>query len=117
MLHGEQMQVTESNMMQYLGMIEQRTNELLQLWAITNKPGVRPEDTGTQAIMQVLGQGPTHPMGEQKIQIAPPTMDDYTDKDSDDGDDVQMPHNLDQIKNEVMQFMSQRSIVAKQPPP
>lgn len=117
MLHGERLQVTEGNMMQYLGMIEQRTNEILQQWAVsqstTNNEGGQQSDTksSTQAIMQVLGQGPTHPMGEQKIQIAPPTMDDYSDNDDDDsdGDDVQMPHNLDQIKNEVMQFMSQRS--------
>ncbi len=34
MLAGEA--VTETNMMQYLGMIEQRTNEILQLWCVHN---------------------------------------------------------------------------------
>jgi len=118
MLHGERLQVTEGNMMQYLGMIEQRTNEILQQWAFHQNATAGQGDeasTQTQAIVQVLGHGPTHPMGEQKIQIAPPTMDDYSDNDDDDsdGDDVQMPHNLDQIKNEVMQFMSSRTVGSK----
>ena len=37
--------------------------------------------SGAEAIANVLGQGPAHPMGEQKIQIAPPTMEDYSDVD------------------------------------
>ena len=32
--------VTEANMMQYLGMIEQRTNEILQLYATVSAPPV-----------------------------------------------------------------------------
>ena len=114
MLHGEQ--VSESNMMQYLGMIEQRTNEILQQWASVEKRKgsinrqKKTVEEKESVLTNVMGSGPEHPMGEQKIQIAPPTMEDYSDVDADDSDDdVQMPRNLDAIKNEVMRYMSERT--------
>ena len=86
--------VTEANMMQYLGMIEQRTNELLQGFAAAQKhqtevalasgtggPGGIMQSlhglgddgagpmTAQQAMMNILGQGPMTPMGQELIQV------------------------------------------------
>eukprot|EP00750_Incisomonas_marina_P027061 INCI6104.1.p1 GENE.INCI6104.1~~INCI6104.1.p1 ORF type:complete len:553 (+),score=154.84 INCI6104.1:246-1904(+) len=119
--------VTEVNMMQYLGIIEQRTNEILQAWAIyksqhENNAGAADGDDNeskdeeekapspTFKISSVIGQGPAHPMGDQKIQIAPPAMEEYAsgDEDSDDEDDVQMPQSLDSIIADVKKYMGRR---------
>lgn len=121
--------VTEVNMMQYLGIIEQRTNEILQAWAIhksqheNNNAGATGADDGDESkeeeekapsptfkISSVIGQGPAHPMGDQKIQIAPPAMEEYAsgDEDSDDEDDVQMPQSLDSIIADVKKYMGRR---------
>merc|ERR1712010_171045 len=94
-------QVTEANMMQYLGIIEQRTNEILQLWALKDKQRMsEPEPVWiASSLANVLGQGPAHPMGEQKVQITPPNMDEFA------YDDVQMPQTIDtiiaQIKSQI----------------
>merc|ERR1711934_1194912 len=63
--------VTEANMMQYLGMIEQRTNDILQLYAglqgqEQTKLGA-PTD-GAAAPLNILGMGPPTPMGQDLIQ-------------------------------------------------
>ncbi len=150
--------VTEVNMMQYLGIIEQRTNEILQAWAIhksqpaggsgsssgggggsssssgssgnawtaggsSSGGGARDDsdddsDGGppkkpaspTFKISAVIGQGPAHPVGDQKIQIAPPAMEEYAsgEEDSADEEDVQMPQSLDSIIADVKKYMGRR---------
>ena len=111
-------QVTEVNMMQYLGIIEQRTNEILQAWAIHNsrtEDDDDADDTTAPApmfrISSIIGQGPSHPMGDQKIQIAPPAMEEYAsgDDDSADEDDIQMPQSLDSIIADVKKYMGRRA--------
>ncbi len=121
MLSGET--VTEANMMQYLGMIEQRTNEILQMWCLhTHKNRADPVEslpsptspTAQQAMANILGLGPQTPMvpTTEKIKIAPPTMEEYSDMDADESDNEvdQIPHKLDQIKTEVLRYMSQKSV-------
>eukprot|EP00116_Pleurobrachia_bachei_P005505 sb/3465767/ len=64
--------VTDNNMMQYLGIVEQRTNELLQLHAFVQAKEADSADTG--AVPQppsLLGQGPQPPV--TTINIAPPS--------------------------------------------
>lgn len=64
--------VTEQNMMQYLGIIEQRTNEILQQFA-TSHAATQGQDP--QAMQQaVLGQGPLVPAGAATVVIEPPTI-------------------------------------------
>jgi len=107
-------QVTEANMMQYLGIIEQRTNEILQLWALKDKQRMsEPEPVWiASSLANVIGQGPAHPMGEQKVQITPPNMDEfaYDDESDSSDDDVQMPQTIDNI---IAQIKSQ---IGKQNP-
>ncbi len=157
LLAGES--VTEANMMQYLGMIEQRTNEILQLWALLQQRGAAAASelaaaaaaapiaspalalTGASssaaaaaaaagggggggggpvtpavaaaAVAGVMGQGPSAPMGEQKLQVAAPGMDEYSDVEADESDAEggHVPHRIDQIKTEVLRYMSQKSAV------
>eukprot|EP00940_MAST-03C_sp_MAST-3C-sp2_P000241 g241.t1 len=111
-LHIEKPRVSDANVMQFLGMIEQRANELLQLCALSHvhETGAAVEDrTTTEAIMKVIGRGPSHPLGEQKIQISLPGMGDYSDGEESDDDQVEIPQDLDQIKKEVMAFMAERA--------
>ena len=59
--------MTESNMMQYLGIIEQKTNELLQGFG-------RLEAAGGRTAGAALGSGPTAPAGATSINIEPPLI-------------------------------------------
>lgn len=62
-----------------------------------------------KSLIEIIGPGPTHPVGDQKMQVTLPTMDEYTDgEETDDGDNSKLPQNLDQIKKDVMKYMSER---------
>lgn len=65
--------VTESNMMQYLGIIEQRTNEILQMYSACQQKGTF--DTNQQ---QKASQ-PIQAQPKEKIDIEPPEMFDKDD--------------------------------------
>lgn len=119
--------VNESTLMQYLGMIEQRTNELLQLWSYYKKQsraqlgGLRGSPSG-----RGLSVGPSAPAlrdGPHHIKILPPSMDEYEDDDDalDEegmgmmgGSVALMPHKLDQIKTEVSTYMDRKRIQAEE---
>ena len=62
--------VTETNMMQYLGIIEQRTNELLQLYAYLQAREAEKHDMAVTH-PSLLGQGPLAPVSN--INVVPPT--------------------------------------------
>lgn len=64
--------VTEGNMMQYLGIIEQRTNEILQQFAQTHAAAQGQDPQLAQ--QAVLGLGPTIPAGAATVAIEPPTI-------------------------------------------
>lgn len=110
-------QVTEANMMQYLGIIEQRTNEVLQLWALKDEaPNTAVSKDAEPAriassIANAIGQGPSHPMGEQKVQITPPTMDEFAfdDEANSDDDDIQMPQTIDTIIAQIKSQMGKHN--------
>ena len=78
--------VTEANILSYLGVIEQRSNEILQMYAAATSP---------DDVTQVLGAtGPLTPSGKGKTgggagpaTIVPPSTaaDEDDDEDSDDG--------------------------------
>lgn len=106
--------VTEANLMQYLGLIEQRCNEVLQMWAIHEQGGVLniENEEHKQALVGILGEGPEQPLNsnDSKIRIAPPSMEEYSDVDEDDDNETEnMPRKLDQIKSEVLKYISQKS--------
>lgn len=65
-------------MLQYLGIIEQRTNEILQLYAASQSGGHGGGglDGVLGTIGSILGQGPHTPAGATTIAIEPPTTTD-----------------------------------------
>merc|ERR1712127_1083338 len=100
--------VTEANIMQYLGMIEQRTNEVLQMYATIKRggSGSAPPLTTPQALVNVLGSGPMTPMGQDSIQINPPNLNDYSsEEDSDDDDSEARPLTHEELKLKTMRVI------------
>merc|ERR1712072_262966 len=68
--------VTESNMLQYLEIIEQRTTEILEQYAAT-QPDCTPHPPGTSAIGVVMPPA-------NRIVVAPPAYDDMDEDDDDE---------------------------------
>jgi DNA repair exonuclease SbcCD ATPase subunit len=111
--------VTEANILQYLGLIEQRCNDILQQYAaIQQKERARQATSGeeegegpgatvgTQAVLNVLGAGPTTPMGQDLIHVNPPKLEDYSSEDaSDDDDDEARPLTRDELKAKTLNRM------------
>lgn len=69
--------VTESNMMQYLGIIEQRTSEILQAYA-ASQVGLPPEQSLQLPFVTINNDSGT------KISIQPPSYDDVNSDEDDD---------------------------------
>jgi chromosome segregation ATPase len=75
--------VTESNMMQYLGIIEQRTSEILQAYAASQQ---------AQANEHTLQLPTVHTDGATKFNVAPPSYDDMSNlADGDDSEEDERP--------------------------
>ena len=101
-------------MMQYLGMIEQRTNEVLQMYATSKRDretGARMSNlSAPQALVNVLGQGPMTPMGQEHIQINPPNLNDYSsEEDSDEDDSEARPLTHEELKLKTMRVIHRRA--------
>ena len=104
--------VTEANMMQYLGMIEQRTNEILQLYAATQAREGVTDASGNPvpAVSSILGQGPQVPAGRNNIQIQPPSATDeaYDSEEDSDDEDEDRPFSRDELKAKTMRGLHKR---------
>jgi len=94
--------VTESNMMQYLGIIEQRTNELLQLYHQAQK------DTEGGEVRAVIGQGPAAPANSTVINIDPPVIGDEDDSEDESDDDEERPLSRDELKAKTLRGLTKR---------
>lgn len=120
--------VTEANLMAYLGVIEDRTNDVLQQFAalavhqqkqqklarakghsdafheeqqfVAAATGSANNAADSSVVQSVLGIGPITPMGADPLQINPPNLEDYSseDDDSGDGDDAMHPLTRDELK-------------------
>lgn len=134
-------QVTEANIMQYLGIIEQRTNEILQMWAAYSRRQIPMGDLGhgdhdegpgspllsppgspyspgspggpgspSNALVNILGQGPTAPMGQETVQINPPSLNEYSsDEGSDDEDQEYRPLTHQELKIKTMKTIHKKA--------
>lgn len=71
--------VTESNMMQYLGIIEQRTSEILQAYA-ASQVGLPPEQSLQLPNVTITNDSVT------RISIQPPSYDDVNSDEEEDGE-------------------------------
>jgi polyhydroxyalkanoate synthesis regulator phasin len=113
--------VTEANMLPYLGLVEARCNEVLQLYAASQQrertrlaEGVAGSkgdegDGMAVAMLNVLGAGPVTAMGQDLIHVNPPMLDDES---SDDGDDEGggnlRPLTRDELKAKALNRMNRR---------
>ena len=99
--------VTETNMMQYLGIIEQRTNEILQLYA-QHQAAQQGKEGDPAAIAAILGQGPQMPAGATPLTINPPSTGDDFDSDEGSEDDDDRPLTRGELKERAMRGLSKR---------
>ena len=113
--------VTEASMMTYLGIIEQRTNEILQLYSNTlaNRQDKETNVLNVNAAA-MLGQGPQTPAGTTQIQIHPPsTGEDLDSEEEVDEDEEERPLTRDELKAKTVRGLSKRDGAkrgAKKPP-
>jgi len=90
--------VTESNTMQYLGLIESRTNEIKQLYAT-----LKEEDDDEDEILPPRGNA------SSQLQIKlPSTVEDYDDEEDDDDEDDQRPFTREELKMKTMRGISKK---------
>jgi len=106
--------VTENNMMQYLGIIEQRTNEILQLYATTQAQArdgaVDAQGNPLPTVTSILGSGPQQPAGQNHISVVPPTTAEEayeSDEESEEEDDDR-PFTRDELKAKTIRGLSKR---------
>jgi len=80
--------VTEANMMLFLGLIEQRTNDLVLLFKKQQvRDGVENNNDGLEA--------------EQTRMAIPPTMESYSEDEEGEGDNEDVPVDVDQMRAEA----------------
>lgn len=98
--------VTDANMMQFLGLIEQRTNELLQVHGFVSSKETDGDSEPAVAV-GLLGQGPQP--GMTSVAIVPPTTGDDYDSDASSGsEDDQRPLTQQELKNKILKGITKR---------
>lgn len=101
--------VTEGNMLQYLGIIEQRTNELLAVQTYLNTKDADKYDPKAPGL---LGGGPSGP--QQQIPIFPPAVGDEYESDGSEGsEDESRPFTRHELENKVMKTVQKRESAAR----
>ncbi|KAJ3320335.1 Coiled-coil domain-containing protein 63 [Boothiomyces sp. JEL0866] len=111
--------VTESNLIQFLGLIEQKANDLLTLNYLVNSPKKAVQLTGDQEGLQImpaggvaglLGQGPTAHVGNITI-VAPSTIDDHDSGDN-ASDEDDRPLTREELKQRTLRGLIKREKTA-----
>mmetsp|Transcript_8636 Transcript_8636/g.14637 ORF Transcript_8636/g.14637 Transcript_8636/m.14637 type:complete len:572 (+) Transcript_8636:72-1787(+) len=125
--------VTESNMVYYLGVVEQQANSILKSYAEIRQALLQPTQTAPQpddvkeeekhpqlavvptspgkasTLQSVLGVGPKVPMGQELLHVNPPKLDDYqSDDDEDDDDDDTRPLTRDELKARTLNRLQKK---------
>ncbi|XP_065069999.1 coiled-coil domain-containing protein 63-like [Rhopilema esculentum] len=102
--------VTDSNMMQYLGIIEQRTNELLQVQAFA---ATKDEDKAhALEAIGLLGKGPHKAQATMAVPL-PSTGEDYESDISIGSDDESRPLTQSELISRIMKGISKRENAPK----
>ncbi|XP_041377730.1 coiled-coil domain-containing protein 63-like isoform X2 [Gigantopelta aegis] len=101
--------VTDGNMIQYLGIIEQRTNELLAIQTYINNKD--PDKYETKPV-GLLGEGPTAP--PPMIPVNPPAVGDEYESEASEGSDEEMrPLTRAELQSRVMKTVHKRESAAR----
>jgi coiled-coil domain-containing protein 63/114 len=126
--------VTESNMVHYLGVVEQQANSILKKYAEIRQSLLRPSISAAQlttgeedadeekdaspsaspakasTLTSILGVGPKVPMGQDLLHVNPPKLDDYqSDDDEEDEDDDARPLTRDELKARTLNRLQKKS--------
>ncbi|XP_063724030.1 coiled-coil domain-containing protein 63-like [Symsagittifera roscoffensis] len=104
-LLGANQGIKENNMMQYLGIVEERTNELLRIKSYIDFKEQDKTDGEGVTILGLLGEGPKPPLQKQEI-IAPSTGDGYG---SDEGSDEEVkPLSVAELRQRAMRNVAKK---------
>ncbi|XP_039274347.2 coiled-coil domain-containing protein 63-like [Styela clava] len=117
---GDNDSVNENNMMQYLGIIEQKTNELLQIHAylqlkeLESKPeNVAPvPGTPPTATVALLG-GTAAPVALSQIVVVPPSTEEDKDEDDDESIDMGRPLTTKELKERVLRNIQKKELISQ----
>ncbi|KAJ1446345.1 hypothetical protein M885DRAFT_625334 [Pelagophyceae sp. CCMP2097] len=90
--------VTESNMMQYLEIVEQRTTDILQMYAQSQTASSGKADL---ALAAALRQGVVQPAAA-RLSVQPPAWDDFSSGDESDQDDDERPLTRDELQRKTL---------------
>jgi len=108
---GSQQGVSDANMLQYLGIIEERTNTLLLTQSYVNNQKDY-EDQNMKRQPTLLGAGP-QPVPNQPAVFAPTVGDEYDTDESGISDDDSRPFNRDELINKAMKSVKKRETAMK----
>ena len=105
--------VSETNMVHYLGVIEQKANRLLQVYSDVRAAQLimkqKGEEDAKNNMASVLGAGPKVRRGQELLNVNPPKVDEYqSDDDEDDEDDDTRPLTRDELKTRTMNKLQRR---------
>jgi hypothetical protein len=108
--------VSESNMVTFLGVIEQKSNRLLQAYAEVRQalltapqPNKSEALSPSRSLSSVLGAGPKVPMGKDTVNVNPPKLDEYqSDDEEEEDDDDARPLTRDELKARTLNKLQRR---------
>ncbi|KAH8096285.1 hypothetical protein JL720_3647 [Aureococcus anophagefferens] len=94
--------VTESNMMQYLEIIEQRTTEILQMYAASQQS--TKDDLLANSALQ---SGIVQPAAS-RLSVQPPAWDDFSSGDESDQEDDERPLTRDELQRKTLRGLGMK---------
>ena len=105
---GGTKEITEKNIMLYLGMVEQRTNELVGIHHLVQHRALPPPPPVKNPNAQQAVVKPPAPPARPAITIVPPTTDDGELCGEDDDDEDVQPMSVGELKKRVMKCISKK---------
>mmetsp|Transcript_18968 Transcript_18968/g.62385 ORF Transcript_18968/g.62385 Transcript_18968/m.62385 type:complete len:398 (-) Transcript_18968:1724-2917(-) len=111
--------VTEGNMMQYLGIIEQRTNEILQMYTAAQMKETGHDETSPEIqtkLAAILGQGPKVPLGSGKVEVVPPPASGELESEegSEEEEEDERPLTRDELKAKTLRSLAKREMIDRE---
>lgn len=106
--------VSETNMVHFLGIIEQKANKLLQIYSDIKKQVLLRKSTkdgadGVATLASVLGAGPKVQRGQELLNVNPPKVEEYQSEDEEDEeDDETRPLTRDELKIRTLNRLQRR---------
>uniref|UniRef100_A0A7S0WSW4 ODAD1 central coiled coil region domain-containing protein n=1 Tax=Pyramimonas obovata TaxID=1411642 RepID=A0A7S0WSW4_9CHLO len=102
--------LNSDNIMRCLGVIEQKTNEILQMYA-ASQSHVKGGEVHASAALTVLGQGPQIPAGKGEMHIDPPSTVEEEPESSEDEDATpdDRPLSMSELQGRASKNISKRA--------